>query len=295
MRQRKGRAAFIIAFLAPAVLLYGGLVVYPFFRAIQFSAYDWSGLSNSVAFVGAENYKNLLADADFRQTVGNTLKLLFGAGFVTLVLAILISHGMQNQSRLSKSLRAVYLFPQVVSTVVAAVMWQFILNPQGLLNATLKSIGLERYSHTWLGESAWALPSVGVAFVWFIAGFYIMLFSAGLKGISEEVFEAAELDGSQGLHRFRRVTWPLLWSIKRVAIVYLIINVMNIFALVIIMTRGGPDRKSELLLTYLYEQAITNSQFGYATAIAVANFLIIMMLSLIVMVMFRRNPVEGRR
>jgi N-acetylglucosamine transport system permease protein len=115
-----------------------------------------------------------------------------------------------------------------------------------------------------------------------------------LKGIPQEVNEAADLDGAKGMTKFWRVTWPMLWSVKRVAIVYIVINVMNIFALVYLMTKGQPDRKTEVMLTYLYEQAFTNGQFGYATSLAVANFVVAMGLSLILMFVFRKNP-EGAR
>src|SRR5579885_3787212 len=100
-----------------------------------------------------------------------------------------------------------------------------------------------------------------------------------MKGIPGEVIEAAELDGSTGFHKFRKITWPMLYSVKRVAAVYVVVNVMNVFALVFLMTQGGPDRHTEVMLTYLYEQAFTDSQFGYAAALAVANFIIAMILS----------------
>jgi ABC-type sugar transport system permease subunit len=115
-----------------------------------------------------------------------------------------------------------------------------------------------------------------------------------LQAVPKEVTEAAELDGSSGLHRFRRITWPMLWAIKRIAIVYIVINVMNVFALVYVMTEGGPDRATETMLTYLYKQGFKNFEFGYATAIAVANFVVAMALAFIVMAAFRRNPESTR-
>ena len=176
-------------------------------------------------------------------------------------------------------------------------LWEFMLHPDpqmGLVNGALSLVGVK--AHAWLGETATALPSVAVAFVWHALGFYILLFLAGIKGIDGETMEAAELDGSTGLHRLRTITWPLLWSVKRIATTYLVINVMNVFALVILMTNGGnPDRHTEMPLTYLYEQAFENSQFGYATSLAVVDFVLAMFLSLIVMAIYRKNPTEGRR
>ncbi|RYG34179.1 sugar ABC transporter permease, partial [bacterium] len=237
----------------------------------------------------------LWADDIFRRAVTNNLLLLVGAGATILVLALLLSHALRGGGRMAKVARAVYLFPQIISLVVVAVLWQFIFNPTGLFNAGLDKLGLGNLSKPWLGESKWALPAVGVTFIWWAVGFYIMLFEAGLKQVPEEVNEAAALDGSLGWHRFRHVTWPLLWSVKRVAVIYLVINSMNVFALVFLMTRGGPDHSSEVMLTHLYEQAFVNSSFGYATAVAIGNFFVVMALTLLILFVFRRNPVEGRR
>ncbi|MBC8063916.1 MAG: sugar ABC transporter permease, partial [Chlorobia bacterium] len=138
------------------------------------------------------------------------------------------------------------------------------------------------------------LAAVGVAFVWYALGFYIMLFGAGLKQIPDEVNEAAHLDGSGGLHKFRTITWPLLWSVKRIATIYIVINVLNIFALVWVMTGGGPNRATETLLTLLYKSAFGESQFGYGTSVAVMNFVLAMVLAAILMFVFRKNPEERR-
>ncbi|MGV3613688.1 MAG: carbohydrate ABC transporter permease [Fimbriimonas sp.] len=294
-RRARERTTFIISFLAPAVLIYGAFVLWPMLQAIVFSAYRWRGVSIRRQFVGTGNFTQLWSDSAFWTAVKNNLWLLFGAGFVMIALAVAVAHALRMKGRLAKTLRGIVLFPQMVSMVVVAVLWQFILNPEGLLNSGLRGIGLGSLTRTWLGDSSWALPSVGVAFIWAALGFYVLLFAAGLQSIPEEVNEAAALDGSVGWHRFRTVTWPLLWSVKRVATVNLVINVMNLFALVFLMTRGGPDRRSEVMLTYLYEQAFVNSQFGYATAVAVGNFVVIMALTLLVLFAFRRNPVEARK
>ncbi|HVL38615.1 MAG TPA: sugar ABC transporter permease [Fimbriimonadaceae bacterium] len=288
----RGRTAFILAFLAPACTVYAALVVWPLIQAVLFSGYRWRGVSRIRTYVGLDNYQTLWRDDAFWTALKNNLFLLLFAGMAIVALALLVAHGVRGAGRLPRFLRSIYLFPQVVSVVVVAVLWQFILNPQGLLNAGLAKVGIE--GRAWLGDPSWALPAVGIAFVWYAVGFYIMLFAAGLEGIPSEIHEAAELDGSRSWHRFKTVTWPLLWSVKRVAVTYLAITVMNTFALVYLMTRGGPDRRSEVMLTYLYENAFVNSQFGYATALAVGNFVVVMTLSLAILWAFRRNPTEAR-
>lgn len=288
---KRGRTAFIIAFLSPAVLLYGIFVIWPLIQAFQLSLYRYKGVSATKKFVGVKNFAQLGEDEGFRSALSNSLWLLLVGGFAIMVLSLLIAHGLQSNSRSVRALRGLFLFPQVISLVVVAIIWQFLLNPSyGLLT---KGLGIPGISQP-LADSSQALPAVGVAFVWYALGFYIMLFGAGLKQIPEEVVEAAHLDGSSGWHRFWKVTWPLLWSVKRIASIYIVINVLNIFALVWVMTEGGPGRATETFLTFLYESAFKETEYGYGTSIAVANFALAMILAGLLMFIFRKDP-EARR
>ncbi len=259
------------------------------------SLYRWRGVSQVRVFVGFDNFSRLFGDPVFWQSLAHNLALLIGAGGIILVLSLAIAHGVRGNSRSARVLRGVYLFPQVTPLVVVAILWMFIFNPSfGIMNATLRNVGLEKLAVPWLGTSGTALPAVGVAFVWHALGFYIMLFSAGLQTIPDEVREAATLDGAHGLALLWRVTLPMLWAVLRVAMIYLVINALNIFALVFLMTQGGPDRHTEVMLTYLYEQAFKNSDFGFATALAVANLVVVLLLSGMVVAAFRRDP-QGAR
>jgi N-acetylglucosamine transport system permease protein len=302
--RRASRNLFILSFISPAILLYAVFVVWPLLQSFQISLYRWHGLSKYRQFVGAQNYKKLAQDDAFKRALEHNLALLVIILVGALVIGVLLAHAMQGTGKVAKLLRSIYLFPQVMSLVVVAILWQFIFDPAwGLVTSGLKATGLSKLPiwggprnelPSWLGDPKTAFGCVAIAFLWYVAGFYIMLFSAGLRGIPAEVQEAAELDGALGWRKFWKVTWPMLWSIKRIAVVYVVINVMNVFALVKIMTNGGPDRSSEVMLTYLYEQAFTNSQYGYATALALVNFVVAMLLSVIILFMYRKNP-EGAR
>lgn len=293
--QRKGRVAFIVSFLAPATLLYGSLVCIPLIQAFKLSLYSFKGVSSKRSYIGLENYSNLAKDEVYIQALKNNIWLLVVTGIAVMVLGLLLAHAAQGSSPTAKVLRAVYLFPQAISLVVVAIIWQFLYNPSfGLIDSVAKFLHLPIPKDGWLGDPKTALPAVAIAFVWYVLGFYIMLFAAGIKNISEDVFEAAHLDGADGWTRFRKVTWPLLWSVKRVAVTYVAINVLNVFALVFVMTGGGPDRRTESILTYLYEAGFKNYQFGYASAIAVVNFVVAMVVSLFILWMLRKNP-EGAR
>lgn len=312
--RRTERALFVTAFIVPATALYGLFVVLPVAQAFGFALYRWRGVSLDRTFVGLDNFRSLLADPVFMVSLRHNLVLLVAGGGAIMGVAMLVAHAMHGAGRSAKLLRAVYLFPQIISMVVVAILWNFIYNPTfGIVNtalrlgatpsnphaglaalAPLRALHLERFAHAWTGDGSTALWAIGVTYVWHGFGFYIMLFSAGLRTIPSEVQEAAELDGALGLTRFRQVTLPMLWAVVRVAMIYLTINALNVFALVYLMTAGGPDRATEVMLTYLYELGIKRNEFGSATALAVLNFGIVMLLSGALMLAFRRDPQEAR-
>lgn len=290
----RGRTAFIVSFLAPAGSIYGLFVLVPLVQAVQFSLYNWSGVAGNAKPVGLKNFFDLFGDNVFRRAVGNNLLLAGVGGLVTMVLALLVAHMVQGSGRVQRALRACYLLPHITSLVAVSVLWIFMFNPiYGPFTAVLKSTGLIHGPFPWLGDKKTALPCVGLTFVWYVLGFYVMLFASGIQSISHEVYEAAELDGSRGFHRFKKITWPLLFSIKRMAILNYVIAAMNTFALVFLMTSGGPDRSSEVTMTYLYEQSFTNSNMGYGSAIAVLNMIVVSILVGIILLFFRRSRARG--
>ena len=291
MRHSKGRGAFIVAFLSPAVLLYAVFLVWPLLQSFQMSMYRWRGVSRNRKFIGMENFQNLSQDPVFWKSLQNTGMLLVLAGIVTIGLGVLLAHLTDGAGPVRKFARAIYLFPQVISLVAVALIWQFQLNPKyGLVTDMLFRLGLPVRDPGIVRDPRYAFGAIAVAFVWHALGFFVLLFSAGLKQISEEIKEASALDGSEGWHRFRHVTWPLLWSVKRTAITYLLIHILTVFALVFVMTEGGPDRGTETIVSYLYEQIAKNGQYGYASALAVVVFAVSMLASLAVLAYFRKDP-----
>ena len=293
MRSRS-RFWFRFGFLAPACLLYGILVLIPLVQSFQLSTFRLSGLSDRREFVGFDNFIGIFKNGTLAQALQHNAFLLVGAVSLILVFGYLAALAAGGAGRMAAFLRNVYLFPHVISLVVVAILWQALYNPQfGLFSSVLRAGQIE--PPVWLNDSRTALPSVLIAFVWYVLGFSIMVLQAGLKGISPDVHEAAELDGAVGARRFWNIQWPLTWSTRRIVVIHTCIGAMNTFALVRLMTNGGPDRATEVALTYLYERGFQpNSFFGEATAIAVINFIAVLLISGLVMVIFGRNPVEAR-
>lgn len=172
-----------------------------------------------------------------------------------------------------------------MSIAVVSVMWTFIYNPSfGLVNGFLKRIGLERFAHVWLGEESVIMGALTVPLVWMNIGFYMILFIAAILNIPDERYEAAAIDGATKWHQFRYVTIPGIWQEISTSLVFFCVTAFNYsFELVYVMTQGGPNRASELLTTYLYQNAFTYSDYGYASAIGVLLFVVLFFIIFIVM------------
>jgi N-acetylglucosamine transport system permease protein len=181
--------------------------------------------------------------------------------------------------------RIVFFFPNILSIIVVGLIWKFIYNPSfGLLNAFLESVGLESWIKVWLGDVNTVMPSLVVPQAWMYIGFYMLLLFAAMQNIPESYYESAKLDGAGEITLLFRITIPLIWETMRTAFVFFVINAFSkTFNLVYVVTRGGPSRSSELLTTYLYQNAFEFSNYGYATSIGVFLFVILFVISIIVL------------
>ncbi|WP_229074639.1 carbohydrate ABC transporter permease [Actinoplanes sp. DH11] len=274
---RHGRWRFLLAALVPALVLHVVFVLSPYAQAFYLAFTDWTGVAGEAHFVGLDNFARLGGDGLFLDAVRNNAVMLLVVPAVTIGLALLLAsllHG-RRPVRGAAAYQIVWFFPQMLSLVIIAVLWGFVLNPNtGLLNAGLRGVGLDALARSWLAEPSLALPSVMAVVVWSSVGFYVVLFRAAIDAIPRELFEAAVLDGAGRWATFRGVTLPLVRESVQVAFVYLGIVALDGFVLVQIMTvgPGGPDGATEVVGLTLYRTAFTYGKFGYATAMGVALF-----------------------
>jgi N-acetylglucosamine transport system permease protein len=180
-----------------------------------------------------------------------------------------------------------------MSVVIIGILWQYIYTPNsGLLNGTLRAVGFENLTRTWLGDPALSLWSIAVVVIWQAVGFYMVLFVAGMQSIPTSFYEAATLDGATRWTSFRDITFPLIWDNVRIAVVYIAIAAFDLFTIVQVMTEGGPNHSSDVLGRYMYEVGFTNSQFGRASAIGVVLLVLTLILSMITLRFTRRERLE---
>lgn len=286
------RTGFILACLVPGLLLYAGLVMVPFVQTIQLSAYRFSGVSTKRTFVGLDNFKALTQSEQFWWALRNCATILIVIAPILLGLSMVLAHAAVGTSRLSRMMRTIYLFPNLISLVAAALIWRAVYNPSV---GMLRGLGIDGPQNGWLGDLGTAFPAFAIAFIWVSMGFYTMLFCSGLGGIPIEVHEACELEGASGWRKYLWVTRPLMWPVRRVAAVHVTIASLGVFALVNVMTEGAPSNRTETMLNALYRMMTSEGDYGGAAAMGVVMMALTALSSIGLWVLFKRNPVEGTR
>jgi N-acetylglucosamine transport system permease protein len=299
---RHGKYPFIIGFLVVPVALYVTFVVAAYLQTFQLSLTNWSGLG-PIEYVGFDNFVKLWHDSLFWKSVRHNIVLLIALPiitiFIALVFAFLLNVGGGHKGGVtrgvwgSKVYRVIFFFPQLLALAIVAVIFGRVYAPDrsGLINGMLPdSVG----PWLFLANARWALFCILVVLVWQAVGFYVVLFSAGMGSVSQEIYEAAALDGANRITLFFRITVPLVWSTIQVAWIYLGIAAFDVFALVNIMTvdRGGPDGATSVLSLMIYRNAFEYSQAGYASALGVALFFLTLTFAALTLRVTRRDAVE---
>ena len=289
---RRHKCRIIIPFLAPALILYSLFVIYPYAQAMYVAFTKWKGLRKSPRFVGLDNFEKMLGDDQFWNALSNNLIYLVFLPIITLGFALFMAFMISQKVRFSNFYRVTFFFPQVMSVVAIGILWSFVYHPTiGIFSSLLKAVGIEK-PPIWLGDPDTALWSIVAVTVWQSAGFFMVIFMAGMLSIPKSLYEAAALDGAGRGSTFIRITFPLLWENTRSSLVFITVIAMDMFGITFTMTQGGPDRSTDVLATLLYEHAFLHSRFGYATSIAMVYFVIVIVLTLLIFRVTRRETIE---
>ncbi|AXG83066.1 sugar ABC transporter permease [Streptomyces paludis] len=270
-------------------------MVVPTVNVFRMSLYTWSGFSPDMRFVGLGNFTRLLDDQQFVRAFQNTVALLVVVTVVTMGMGLFLAAVMTRQGLRGRNLyRFILYIPNVLSVVVIAAVFSAVYDQEnGLLNGTLRLLSLDGLQRVWLGDQKIVLYSVAIAMVWQSLGYYMVLYMSSMSSIPEELYEASALDGASPTRQFFALTLPLIWQSLRTTLTFFIMSAVNLsFVLVRAMTGGGPDGSSEVLLSYMYKQAYTNSSYGYGMAIGVVIFAFSFLVSLLVSRATRREPLQ---
>ena len=272
-------------FLLPDVLGLAIFVALPIVGAFYISLHDWSGIG-AREYSGLQNYEDLLADEAFRDSLKITV--VYTAVFVPLLfsislgLALLVNQGL----KLTGFFRSAYFAPFMVSLVVSSVLWAFMLqNPAGAVNQIIGLFGIE--PQPWLGSTRFSLISIVLVTLWQGVGYSMIIFLAGLQDIPRVYYEAATIDGAGAWRRFRYITLPLLKPTSVFVGLISFIQALQLFDPIFVLTQGGPAGSTTTAVFYIYETAFEFLQLGYASALSVVLFAIILVFSLLQLRVFR--------
>ncbi len=283
LRRRYRQEIQAYAFLWPALLILGLLMVYPLVQVVRMSFHEVS--LQKETWVGLDNYAQLLSTALFWRVLWQTIAFTAGSVALHLVIGLglaLLLHARIN-FRFRNLMRGLLIIPWLLAPTVAGMIWVLMLAPFGVANGLLMSVGILDHSNTvnWLGSPETSLLSVTAMNVWRAFPFFMVMLLAGLQAIPDELYEAADIDGTGPLAKFWYITLPGLRGVIATVVLLDSIWTFRAFDPVFVMTGGGPMNSSEVLATAIYFDAFQKSKFGYASAEAVIMFLILFVVSAI--------------
>lgn len=281
VRRHQDRMAIMI-FLLPALALFLIFLVYPIFQSVYYSLFSWKGFGPAVDFIGLDNFKRILTDRIFLKAVGNGLLIVVFSLIIQLPLALALALMIGRSLRGRAFFRTIFFMPYILSEVITGIMWMILYNPnpnRGFINAILTLIpGIKAIP--WLGNTSTVLMAIFVVLTWKFFGFHMLLYLAGLQNIPPEIEEAALIDGVNNRQMITHITIPLISSTIRTSVYLSVLGSLQVFALVWIMTKGGPVNASEVMSTYMYRFSFVRFQLGYGSAVAVVMLLISLIFSL---------------
>ena len=284
MNKKKAQNRFVFACLAPAVILVFIFMVIPTIDVFKTAFFKKSNFVSDATFAGFFNFKVLFNDMRFIEAMQNTILYVVLITIITLVLAVLFATLLTREEFVGKNFfRVIFYIPNILSIVVIAGIFSAIYQPtNGILNTFFGMIGLSSLQQQWMGNPAVINYSIIGALVWQAIGYYMVMHVASIDGISQEVYEAASIDGATGVQKFFRITIPLLRRSIGTTYILSLSGTINLsFTLSNVMTGGGPNGASSVLLQYMYTQGMRNANFGYAMAIAMFTLILAIVLAMI--------------
>lgn len=277
------KTAVAYSFIAPNLFGFLIFTLGPILFAFALAFMSWDG-NNPIRFVGLENFTNLLSDSRFKAGFVNTI--IYSA--TTVPLTLVASLGLAiilNQKVIGRDIfRTIGFFPYVASLVAVAAVWNMIFSPgAGVVNVLLSHLGVAKaHLPKWAADVHWAMFTVVLFSVWKSMGYYMVIYLAGLQGISPDLYEAADIDGANVLQKFRYITIPQLRPTTFFVIIMLTINCFKVYDIIYMITQGGPGTSTLVLVYHIYQTAfVTKSDYGYASAISMVLFAMVLLVTII--------------
>ncbi|MCL6458979.1 MAG: sugar ABC transporter permease [Gorillibacterium sp.] len=284
---------YAIWFIMPAFILYSLFVIAPTLSAAYLSFTSWNGISDEIRYIGLNNFVEIWNSTRVHHAFKNTLIFTVSLVIMENILAILLAMLVDKVRWFKNIFRSIFYFPVLMSGVVMGFIWVIILNYNfGVVNQIMDMIGLSSWKMDWLGDPDLALISIILSTIWKSAGYYMVIYLAGIQGIPQDLKEAASIDGANNWQQFRHITFPLLASAMTVCMMLSMIGSLKIFDQIAVMTDGGPGFATETLTYIIYKVGFGELRQGFGTALAIVLFLITLVLSLIQIKVLRKREVQ---
>ncbi|QND47937.1 sugar ABC transporter permease [Rhizobium lusitanum] len=296
--KNSGRAGYYL-YILPGMLGFALIVLVPLIANFAISFTTWKGIGTP-RYIGLQNYERLLVDAAFWGSIQHTLIFIISMTILPIILGLVLAAVLfdyisaQFGETLSSFFRAGFYLPQILPLTAAGVLWGWILNPIGIVNAVLKAIGLDFMAQNWLGDASYAIWAVSAVIVWIQVGYCLVVFMSGLARVDPSLYEAAELDNASWFGRFRYITIPMLMPEIFVVALTTLIAALKVFAPIYVLTSGGPDNATTVPSYLSYYHFFTTNRVGYAAAISTLQTLVTIMLGVFFLRM-QSKQTEGER
>lgn len=270
----------LFLFLAPALIIYVVFMIIPMLGAVYFSLVEWNGIKGAgLEFVGLKNYITAFNNPNFILSLKNMMRMVFFSVLFHTPIALLLAVAINNRYKGYRIFKAIFFVPTVFPLTAVGLLWYFIFMPNGSMNSMLTSLGLDNLATAWLINPSTAMNTIIFVNIWVGIGYYMVILLAGLTTIPNEVYEAAALDGVNGVTKLFYITIPMLKPIISMCILMDIIGTVKVFELIFVMTEGGPNGLTNLPTTLMYYETFRYDNYGLGSAIGIIILLIALILT----------------
>ncbi|WHY17294.1 sugar ABC transporter permease [Paenibacillus sp. G2S3] len=292
-KKKKKWQSYALLFILPSFILYTMFVIVPTVGSVYLSFTSWDGISDDVRYIGFANFVEIWNSPRVHNALKNTMIMTISLVVLENIAAIAMAMMVDKVRWFRNFFKSVFYFPTLLSGIVMGFVWAMILNYNfGVFNQILESVGLGSWIVDWLGNPKYAMLSIILSTVWKGAGYYMIIYLAGLQGIPQELNEAASIDGAGGWQQFRHITFPLLAGSMTVCMVLSMISALKIFDQIAVMTDGGPGFETETLTYIIYKVGFGELRQGFGTALAMVLFLIILIITVFQVKVLQKREVQ---
>ena len=285
----------IALFITPVLIIFSCLIPIPLILSLALGFFRWN-LLDLPRFVGLDNFIRLFTMDDiFLQSIKNTLQYVLYTAVMQIPIAVIFAVMLTRGKRFEKLFVNLIFMPVALSGTAVALMFYFIYNPTGVLNAALTAIGLNTLTHSWLAEEATAMAAICVKVAWQFIGYHMVIYITGIANISQDLVEAAKIDGASTPQITTRIILPLLKPVALTSTVLVCVNGLKSFDSVYVMTRGGPFNATEVMASHMYNKAFLQMAYGYSAAIGVILFVLCIVVTKLLTALFQDRGFSAER